>query len=225
MLPRCFQMLWADSGIWSSPQNVLSRGALWRSCCCSGKVGFIRSLPPPPTLRGGWGGAACPRWCCPTLLQCVDHVTLLPPEWWSWCWVKSSLRGGLCVLLLRFDTGTKEGEGCNLSAHMHRTCTAGLCLVVLSSHLYLLSWVSLLGGWIQVRALGGSQDFALLWSTGRCSPTHLHVTRVCMIRMYMYPQMQDTCISYMTQRRPPWAFSWYSRGEVEMGGVNGWQGI
>lgn len=102
--------------------------------------GRFYSLPPPSAYsQRGRGGAACPRWCCPVLLQCVDHVTLLPPEWCSWCWVKSSLRGGLCVLLLSFDTGTKEGEGCILSAHMHRTCTAGLCLVVLSYLLYLLS--------------------------------------------------------------------------------------
>ena len=41
-------MLWADSGIWSSPQNVLPRGAVWRSCYGSGKVGgFILFLPFP----------------------------------------------------------------------------------------------------------------------------------------------------------------------------------
>ena len=41
-------MLWADSGIWSSPQNVLPRGAVWRSCYGSRKVGgFILFLPFP----------------------------------------------------------------------------------------------------------------------------------------------------------------------------------
>lgn len=199
---------------------MLPRGTFWRSCCGSGKVsGFILFLSPPDPPKP-----------CPPVAPWVGIVLLF----WSDLTKSPSFHlGGDLRAESRTPWIQRPGERGQKkmtdALRVSITCPAISCLMIVLSSPPLPAelTISLMCGWIEVRVLVGGQDSASSWFTGRCParPWYICVWYV----WYVYTH----ALSCRTHKFHTWPGraslslqpNWCSKGEVQMGGVNGWQGI
>lgn len=199
---------------------MLPRGTFWRSCCGSGKVsGFILFLSPPDPPKP-----------CPPVAPWVGIVLLF----WSDLTKSPSFHlGGDLRAESRTPWIQRPGERGQKkmtdALRVSITCPAISCLMIVLSSPPLPAelTISLMCGWIEVRVLVGGQDSASSWFTGRCParPWYICVWYV----WYVYTH----ALSCRTHKFHTWPGraslslqpNWCSKGEVQTGGVNGWQGI
>lgn len=211
-------MLWADSGIQSSPEDVLPRGTFWRSCYGSGKVGSFIIFLPPPTRPCHPQALPCHRSLgrySLALLKWLDHVTLIPLEWWLRCWVKS------CLNTVSWGEGAEENEGCVKSVHV--MCPAISCLMMVLFSTF-TCWVNCVANvWMdRGQSVSGQSGFHFIyWQMPGQPLIHVYDT-------FVHISLVVACTSFIHGPLEAFLSLWptpCSKGEVEMGGVNCCQGI